>query len=72
MNLSVKEDNLYEGEKVNIISNHIPKHKKPVSDDEFGFYLAGLIEGDGYINKKVISINIVFHELDVSLAYYIN
>ena len=69
MNLSVKET--YEGEKVNIISNHIPVHKKPVSDDEFGSYLAGLIEGDGYINKKVISITIVFHELDVSLAYYI-
>ncbi len=62
---------LYEGEKVNIVSNHIPVHKKPISDDDFGFYLAGLIEGDGHINKKVINITIAFHELDVSLAYYI-
>ncbi len=59
------------GEKVNIVSDHIPIHKKPVSDDEFGSYLAGLIEGDGYINKKVISITIVFHQLDAPLAYFI-
>lgn len=60
-----------EGEKVNTISDHIPIHKKPVSEDEFGYYLAGLIEGDGYINKKVIGITIAFHRLDASLAYYI-
>jgi hypothetical protein len=65
------KNNLYEGEKVNIISNHIPTHKKPVSEDEFGSYLAGLIEGDGYINNKVINITIAFHELDVNLAYFI-
>jgi hypothetical protein len=33
--------------------------------------LAGLIEGDGYINKKVINITIVFYQLDAPLAYYI-
>ncbi len=60
-----------EGEKVNTISDHIPIHKKTVSEDEFGYYLAGLIEGDGYINKKVIGITIAFHRLDASLAYYI-
>lgn len=38
---------------------------------EFGSYLAGLIEGDGYINKKVINITICFHNLDAPLAYYI-
>jgi hypothetical protein len=64
-------NNLYEDEKVNIVSDHIPVYKKPISDDEFGSYLAGLIEGDGYINKKIVNITIVFHELDVSLAYYI-
>jgi hypothetical protein len=64
-------NNLYEGEKVNIISNHRPAHKKPVSEDEFGSYLAGLIEGDGFINKKILNITIAFHELDVNLAYYI-
>ncbi len=65
------KDNSYEGEKVNIVSNHVPKHKKPACDDEFGAYLAGLIEGDGYINKKVINISIAFHQLDLPLAYYI-
>lgn len=62
---------LCEGEKVDSISDHLPVHKKPVSNDEFGYYLAGLIEGDGYINKKVINITITFHHLDAPLAYYI-
>ena len=31
------------------VSEHIPKHKTPLSDTEFGYYLAGLIEGDGYL-----------------------
>lgn len=48
---------------------HISKHKKPNSEDEFGFYLAGLIEGDGYIGKR--SIEISFHISDSHLAYYI-
>ena len=61
----------HEGEKVNLISDHLPVHKKPVSNDEFGSYIAGLIEGDGYINKKAINITIFFHQLDASLAYYI-
>lgn len=60
-----------EGEKVNIISDHLPVYKKPVSDEEFGFYLAGLIEGDGYINNKVINITISFSNLVAPLAYFI-
>jgi hypothetical protein len=59
------------GEKVKIISDHLPIYKKPVSDEEFGYYLAGLIEGDGYINKKAINLTISFHRLDAPLAYYI-
>ena len=34
-------------------------------------FLVGVIDGDGYINKKVISITITFHHLDAPLAYYI-
>lgn len=62
---------LCEGEKVNTISDHLPVYKKAVSDKEFGSYLSGLIEGDGYINKKTINITICFCHLDASLAYYI-
>lgn len=64
-------DNSCIDEKVKIISDHVPVHRKPVRDDEFGYYLAGLIEGDGYISKEVLSITIAFNHLDAPLAYYI-
>jgi hypothetical protein len=48
---------------------HLNKHKRPESDESFGYYLAGLIEGDGYIGKR--SIEIAFHVSDSQLAYYI-
>jgi LAGLIDADG endonuclease len=48
---------------------HVPKHYRPFDDEDFGYYLAGLIEGDGYIGKR--SIEISFHISDKSLAYYI-
>jgi hypothetical protein len=53
-----------------IISDHFPVYRKPSSDDEFGSYLAGLIEGDGHFgvfNQIVIS----FHLKDIRLAYWI-
>lgn len=49
---------------------HKPKHIKPISDEEFGSYLAGLIEGDGHFsnqNQLIIS----FHIQDIRLAYFI-
>ena len=48
---------------------HLNKHSRPSTEEEFGCYLAGLIEGDGYIGKR--SIEIAFHVSDISLAYYI-
>ena len=30
-----------------LISEHVPNHKSNLTDDEFGWFLAGLIEGDG-------------------------
>jgi LAGLIDADG endonuclease len=48
----------------------VPKHLRPVSDEQFGHYLAGLIEGDGHFSSKQ-QLVIVFHSLDASLAYYI-
>lgn len=30
-----------------LISEHVPKHKSNLTETEFGYFLAGLIEGDG-------------------------
>ena len=57
-------------EKVKPISVHVPTHLRPVSDDQFGHYLAGLIDGDGHFSSKQ-QLVLVFNSLDVSLAYYI-
>jgi hypothetical protein len=45
------------------------KHSKPESDEDFGYYIAGLIEGDGYIGER--GFEIVFHEHDLNTAHYI-
>jgi hypothetical protein len=55
--------------KENFISDHLKKHIKPETDEEFGFYLAGLIEGDGYFGDR--RFEIAFHIDDISSAYYI-
>jgi hypothetical protein len=52
------------------ISVHVPTHLKPKNNTEFGYYLAGLIDGDGHFSKTP-QLVIVFNELDASLAYYI-
>lgn len=55
--------------KLPLISEHVPKHKSNLTDTEFGYFLAGLIEGDGWFGKKQLFI--IFADIDVSLAYYI-
>lgn len=57
-------------ENVKPISVHVPIHEKPVNDEQFGHYLAGLIDGDGHFSKTP-QLVIVFNELDASLAYFI-
>lgn len=57
-------------ENVKPISVHIPTHLRPVTDDQFGHYLAGLIDGDGHFSSKQ-QLVVVFNSLDVFLAYYI-
>lgn len=52
-----------------LLSDHLQKHRKPETDEELGFYLAGLIEGDGYLGYK--RIEIAFHMDDISSAYYV-
>lgn len=51
------------------ISEHVPSHKSNLTDNEFGDFLAGLIEGNGWFGKK--ELHILFAEKDISLAYYI-
>ena len=57
-------------ENIKAVSVHMPKHVKPVNDEQFGHYLAGLIDGDGHFSKTP-QLVIVFNELDASLAYFI-
>jgi hypothetical protein len=67
---TIRNETVFLTENVKPISVHVPKHLKPVSFDQFGHYLAGLIDGDGHFSSKQ-QLVIVFHSLDVSLAYYI-
>lgn len=56
-------------ENIEAVSEHVPTHLKPQTDEAFGHYLAGLIDGDGTSSKYRITI--AFNVLDASLAYYI-
>lgn len=51
------------------ISDHLKKENKPKNDNEFGYYLAGLIEGNGNIQENRIEIK--YNKEDISSAYYI-
>lgn len=51
------------------ITEHFIKHYKPKTFKDIGYYLAGLIEGDGYIGKG--GFEILFSEHDLANAYYI-
>lgn len=57
-------------EDVKPISDHVPQHTKPLTDEQFGHYLAGLIDGDGHFSK-IGQLIIVFSSPDAFLAYYI-
>ena len=52
-----------------LIRKHVPTHLKPVNDD-FGHYLAGIIEGDGCFAQKS-QLSISFNSLDISTAHYL-
>ena len=67
---TLRNETVVKTENIKLISVHVPKHLKPVNDESFGHYLAGLIEGNGYFNSTQ-QLVIEFHFLDASLAYYI-
>lgn len=52
------------------ISDHVPKHLKPLNNEQLGHYLAGLIDGDGHFSK-IQQLVLVFSSPDAFLAYYI-
>ena len=52
-----------------LISEHVPTPKNNLTEEEYGYFLAGLIEGDGWFGKK--ELHIIFSENDTSLAYRI-
>lgn len=53
---------------LNDLSEHI-KHNKPINDHELGYYLTGLIEGDGYLSRR--GFEIIFHRTDLQNAMYL-
>lgn len=57
-------------ENIKEISIHVHKHLKPLNDEQFGHYLAGLIDGDGHFSVQQ-QLVIAFSDEDLSLAYYI-
>jgi len=67
---TLRNETVITTENVKPISVHVPTHLKPVNDDQFGHYLAGLIDGDGHFSSKQ-QLVLVFNSLDASLAYYI-
>ena len=57
-------------EKIKEVSDHIKNHKSLLKiDEQFGYYLAGLIEGNGKLNKDSIEIN--FNKNDIQAAYWL-
>lgn len=55
-------------ERVKLISDHVPKHLKPLNNEQLGYYLAGLIDGDGHFSKA-LQLVIAFSSSDAFLAY---
>lgn len=58
-------------QKLPLISEHVPKPNKVtnLNDNEFGYFLTGLIEGNGWFGDN--ELHIIFAENDISLAYLI-
>lgn len=56
-------------ENVKSVSYHVPKHLKPLNDEQLGHYLAGLLDGKGQFGKSGLDID--FGQENPSLAYYI-
>ena len=67
---TLRDEIVVDSENVKYISDHIPKHSKPIYNQELGHYLAGLIDGDGHFSNAQ-QLVIVFSSPDAFLAYYL-
>lgn len=56
---------------INKISTHIPNKYKPLNDNQLGYYLAGLIDGNGYFDNQNGNLIITYHFKDISAAYWL-
>lgn len=57
-------------ENVKRVSDHVTKHLKPLNNEQLGYYLAGLIDGNGHFSKAK-QLVITFSSPDAFLAYYL-
>ncbi len=53
-----------------IISIHRPTTLKHKLTEDFSFFLAGIIDGDGHFSK-IPQIVVCFHEKDINVAYFL-
>lgn len=66
---------LEEHEKIGLL-NYLSFHQKNMkefllnNDEQFGYYLAGLIEGDGCFERNRLTI--CYHEKDIAAAHWLN
>jgi hypothetical protein len=75
INLMRPFSSLWEGHDTPLrgISIHNNKHLKPLNDYQFGYYLAGLMDGNSYFIKDndLFKFIIILNIKDISLAYYL-
>lgn len=67
---TLRSGTVVNSEHVKLISKHVPKHLKPLNNEQLGHYLAGLIDGDGHFSKAQ-QLVIAFSSPDAFLAYYL-
>ena len=67
---TIRNEIVVNSEHVKRTSRHVPKHLKPLNNEQLGHYLAGLIDGDGHFSKAQ-QLVIVFSSPDAFLAYYL-
>ena len=66
---TLRNEIVFKTENIHCISLHNSRHLRPLSDNQFGHYLAGLIESSGNFENN--NLEIIFNIKDTFLAYFI-